>query len=178
MSFNTCLLFWNDLLTPTIEKIIFLSSAIFFILVKLSILHSFHEIAVHHCLINQQACQQNERCSPELLSGDVFCVFPEEHAQHDARLPKQLIGVIARSALTVQRKTYHHPQELKQGETHAQSGQETGSYQHSFSVEQSSSHTATHINTSPTPFSRRPFTCLRTTRSSSRKTINPAMIQM
>ena len=118
MSFNTCLLFWNDLLTPTIEKIIFLSSAIFFILVKLSILHSFHEIAVHHCLINQQACQQNERCSPELLSGDVFCVFPEEHAQHDARLPKQLIGVIARSALTVQRKTYHHPQELKQGETH------------------------------------------------------------
>ena len=88
MSFNTCLLFWNDLLTPTIEKIIFLSSAIFFILVKLSILHSFHEIAVHHCLINQQACQQNERCSPELLSGDVFCVFPEEHAQHDARLPK------------------------------------------------------------------------------------------
>lgn len=165
MSFNTCLLFWNDLLTPTIEKIIFLSSAIFFILVKLSILHSFHEIAVHHCLINQQTSQQNERCSPELLSGDVFCVFSEEHAQHDARLPKQLIGVIARSALTVQRKTYHHPQELKQEKPMPNPVRKPAPISIPFSVEQSSSHTATHINTSPTPFSRRPFTCLRTTRS-------------
>lgn len=32
MSFNTCLFAWKALLTPTIEKIIFLSSAIFFIL--------------------------------------------------------------------------------------------------------------------------------------------------
>ena len=32
MSFNTCLFAWKTLLTPTIEKIIFLSSAIFFIL--------------------------------------------------------------------------------------------------------------------------------------------------
>lgn len=178
MSFNTCLLFWNDLLTPTIEKIIFLSSAIFFILVKLSILHSFHEIAVHHCLINQQTSQQNERCSPELLSGDVFCVFSEEHAQHDARLPKQLIGVIARSALTVQRKTYHHPQELKQGETHAQSGQETGSYQHSFfggTVQQPYCHA--HQYQSDT-IQQAAVHLLANHASSSRKTINPAMIQM
>lgn len=115
MSFNTCLFAWKALLTPTIEKIIFLSSAIFFILLiyvscHISLFFLHLSVIPRMCeeLIHQQQNDTDTDTYPINSIGMTLSphILKQETNQYSC-LPHQLIGIVSRSPLAMPRQADH-----------------------------------------------------------------------
>lgn len=115
MSFNTCLFAWKALLTPTIEKIIFLSSAIFFILLiyvscHISLFFLHLSVIPRMCeeLIHQQQNDTDTNTYP--INGIGMTLSPhilKQETNQYSCLPHQLIGIVSRSPLAMPRQADH-----------------------------------------------------------------------